>query len=104
AEDGIRDLYVTRVQTCALPICSRCCADFDAEFLAALLGVFLHGLGAKVGTAARAVLAFVQAEENVVLVVAAHGRTGQAQRAEVRSEERRVGKGGWWSRARGSIL
>src|SRR5690349_22837896 len=24
AEDGIRDLYVTGVQTCALPICSRC--------------------------------------------------------------------------------
>src|SRR5690349_24953145 len=23
AEDGIRDLYVTGVQTCALPICSR---------------------------------------------------------------------------------
>src|SRR6266496_5020416 len=24
AEDGIRDLYVTGVQTCALPICERC--------------------------------------------------------------------------------
>ncbi|OMP13991.1 hypothetical protein COLO4_00490 [Corchorus olitorius] len=53
----------------------------DAEFLAALLGVFLHGLGAKVGAAARAVLAFVQAKENVVLVVAAHGRTEKAGRA-----------------------
>src|SRR5690349_24152516 len=26
AEDGIRDLYVTGVQTCALPICHRCTA------------------------------------------------------------------------------
>src|SRR5690349_24363997 len=24
AEDGIRDLYVTGVQTCALPICAHC--------------------------------------------------------------------------------
>src|SRR2546429_2279120 len=29
AEDGIRDVAVTGVQTCALPICSRI-ADFDA--------------------------------------------------------------------------
>src|SRR5947209_13456677 len=28
AEDGIRDIGVTGVQTCALPICSRC--EFDS--------------------------------------------------------------------------
>src|SRR5438874_4332516 len=29
AEDGIRDLYVTGVQTCALPICDTLSADVD---------------------------------------------------------------------------
>src|SRR6266403_5172794 len=31
AEDGIRDLYVTGVQTCALPICSRGGVDLEAQ-------------------------------------------------------------------------
>src|SRR5690349_24949825 len=34
AEDGIRDLYVTGVQTCALPICpstAGCCSREDRE-------------------------------------------------------------------------
>src|SRR5688572_31060872 len=36
AEDGIRDLTVTGVQTCALPICAR-----DDVLVAAALGLFL---------------------------------------------------------------
>src|SRR5215469_17431909 len=31
AEDGIRDLYVTGVQTCALPICPCCCDSQSSE-------------------------------------------------------------------------
>ena len=41
-------------------------------------GVFLHGLGAEIGATTRAILAFVQAEENVMLVMAAHGRIALA--------------------------
>src|SRR6266576_6348771 len=32
AEDGIRDLYVTGVQTCALPICQGCGASYHERY------------------------------------------------------------------------
>src|SRR5438874_4928121 len=44
AEDGIRDLYVTGVQTCALPICNQIFLDHVDQVLA--LGVLRGGPGA----------------------------------------------------------
>src|SRR5204862_5832205 len=74
AEDGIRDLYVTGVQTCALPIsCSAVARD-------------------------------VETAEQVVVEPAVEvlGRTGgvQGETQRSRSEERRVGKEG---RSRGGM-
>src|SRR5204862_5948958 len=73
AEDGIRDLYVTGVQTCALPILARLSA--------------LH--------------LQVRDEPLKVADVAARGHHDQARlRHRERSEERRVGKecGTGWAR------
>src|SRR5687768_18013540 len=72
AEDGIRDVAVTGVQTCALPI-SR-----------GGLGGELRALVA-VGVAAVAVVGAVAVAVAVVAVVVLRGLLG-------RSEERRVGK------------
>src|SRR5690349_22835410 len=68
AEDGIRDLYVTGVQTCALPILE---AVFRVNAVHALEGV---GGAARFGSLAGDIEEF------------AAGSTG------TRSEERRVGK------------
>src|SRR2546430_3170412 len=80
AEDGIRDLTVTGVQTCALPICSRPDTLFaiDAhareDSLCSWFRPFLHGI--------------------VLTTNRAH--SGNSLRSQlltfVRSEERRVGK------------
>src|SRR5690349_24593250 len=72
AEDGIRDLYVTGVQTCALPICLLVCVAplvDDAE-----VRQFLQNAAA--GGAA---------------MVERRFRDGISA-GEIRSEERRVGK------------
>src|SRR5690349_21910731 len=66
AEDGIRDLYVTGVQTCALPISHMGSCD-ASEFSAEDMLLF-GGLAARVGS------------------LIAHARHVE------RSEERRVGK------------
>src|SRR2546430_16310947 len=72
AEDGIRDLTVTGVQTCALPICP------------ALRPVELeHQLGIARAQLVDAVLVTVESEQTPV-----------GRKAEGRSEERRVGKEG----------
>src|SRR5204863_1881472 len=73
AEDGIRALYVTGVQTCALPICldrNRC-----AE----------AGIGQDVKFATKPELA----RRMLQRLLARHGRTAVPW---FRSEERRVGK------------
>src|SRR5690349_23822782 len=67
AEDGIRDLYVTGVQTCALPI-----LKFIERELVVVVGVESHE--ARAGA------------------VAGAGIQGIAELGERRSEERRVGK------------
>src|SRR5690349_22550896 len=64
AEDGIRDLYVTGVQTCALPICR-------------------HGTELKLD------LSFL--EENTEVLTPRKYELGQLN-ITARSEERRVGK------------
>src|SRR2546429_4651323 len=83
AEDGIRDVAVTGVQTCALPI------SVEAALALVLVVGDVRG---EVGVLA------VGADEHAVLVVA-EGARAQPQRAVVaigvpvlRSEERRVGK------------
>src|SRR6266403_23404 len=52
AEDGIRDLYVTGVQTCALPICGPVAAYLvvpkgKGPFAAVLFGHWGHGTRAE---------------------------------------------------------
>src|SRR2546430_8801650 len=71
AEDGIRDLTVTGVQTCALPICSfaQHAAATDGEDLAALGHVHARPVAARIA-------------EGRWAIVDCRGR----------SEERRVGK------------
>src|SRR5690349_23005032 len=78
AEDGIRDLYVTGVQTCALPIF----ISLPLGVLVAFIVMRHQGINANImslGGIAIAVGAMVDAA--VVMIENAH-----------RSEERRVGK------------
>src|SRR5206468_5872580 len=85
AEDGIRDLIVTGVQTCALPI------SFDSQ-LHGRAQDFLRALGTVQEQRLRASL---QAQ--------GPNQSDDAEEmigVEVRSEERRVGKecrSGWWA-------
>src|SRR5690349_23339707 len=91
AEDGIRDLYVTGVQTCALPICAL--VDADKSFLA--------------GQRAMATKDYATAEKELTAALAS-GPDAWLRRPEViyylqntkqRSEERRVGEEcrlRWW--------
>src|SRR5690349_2153334 len=84
AEDGIRDLYVTGVQTCALPI-----------FVAlVLLGQVLE-LRARSQTSS-AIKSLLKLAPKTARIVRADGTE---EDIEIRSEERRVGKecrGRWW--------
>src|SRR5206468_6330660 len=85
AEDGIRDLIVTGVQTCALPISvARALAEAGGD-----------GDGVEVTICAR------DFEIHVDLVVGpgSEARADELEAAFLRSEERRVGKEG---RSRGS--
>src|SRR5687768_18249038 len=81
AEDGIRDVAVTGVQTCALPICAAAprAAAVDAALERAaspLLSLFLEAQQADV-------------RPTMTLQAAA---AAALQKSEARSEERRVGK------------
>src|SRR5688572_32917447 len=73
AEDGIRDLTVTGVQTCALPILPLL-ADRD----------FALDTGA--------ILAAVDSDVKIVFICSPNNPTGQSMARVDRSEERRVGK------------
>src|SRR5205085_4723570 len=76
AEDGIRDLTVTGVQTCALPISLVSCAGRVAECGAAF-GTAAHRLPLECLTRARVLHRVGEHRDQLVLP---------------RSEERRVGK------------
>src|SRR2546429_5205073 len=83
AEDGIRDVAVTGVQTCALPICKLgddgAAAMHRAEF--ARLGVEAHLFTAPGCPSQQAFILVDDAGERTVL-----------WKRDTRSEERRVGK------------
>src|SRR5204862_948678 len=90
AEDGIRDLYVTGVQTCALPIC---------WFEKTLGAEGKAALDARIAAATPMAMA-PQAEDiaapiEMLLDPATRAITGETWRVDAgthRSEERRVGK------------
>src|SRR5690349_21976787 len=88
AEDGIRDLYVTGVQTCALPISKSTCTDLWqlAEVRRSDGGkIFLQQVQCVPDKARFGVISDI---DDTVL------------QSNVRSEERRVGKEcrcGWWA-------
>src|SRR2546430_3555343 len=81
AEDGIRDLTVTGVQTCALPICSFCAS--------AILNHERHGEEArKLFADAQKLLDEIVGKK----LLQPRGVYGLFPANRVRSEERRVGK------------
>src|SRR5687768_18077589 len=73
AEDGIRDVAVTGVQTCALPICSHSCCQLSTRFPAAEKSK-ISGPMLSEQSSGRAALA------------------PSSRSSRLRSEERRVGK------------
>src|SRR5690349_23818348 len=73
AEDGIRDLYVTGVQTCALPISARDRPPVAAQSRDRSARAFLHRGGARSPERAHSLCRWPGARQE-------------------RSEERRVGK------------
>src|SRR2546430_10146506 len=79
AEDGIRDLTVTGVQTCALPICSLKEASVRMVATAVLVLVLLPSAPAARSEQARL--------DKAVDLLQQQSQTGKG-----RSEERRVGK------------
>src|SRR5256886_9026335 len=81
AEDGIRDLTVTGVQTCALPIYAITAENVDGSVPASQLTGTLPG-GLLSGTYPNA----------ITLNNAANSFTGNGAGLTGRSEERRVGK------------
>src|SRR5204862_5133683 len=98
AEDGIRDLYVTGVQTCALPIYySKFLQVGDLVRLLGHRGLLQYELFSS-HVFKFAVVAAI-AHELGVVDVHRHLRHRIEKLAVVRSEERRVGKecrcGGW---------
>src|SRR5206468_5860021 len=93
AEDGIRDLIVTGVQTCALPISRSSVRSPPAEFwptLKPMQGTMLW-FNADKG------FGFIQTEDDERLLVSSSGFAADHQ-PPPRSEERRVGKE-WKARA-----
>src|SRR3712207_7635636 len=82
AEDGIRDIGVTGVQTCALPIYRGGAAPGAA-----------HALGPALLAHGGEALALVQQTRKVDQVGSGHDGGGSSrERVGYRSEERRVGK------------
>src|SRR5690349_24791960 len=88
AEDGIRDLYVTGVQTCALPICRRAAACPDGDAAAE------HELDAGRPQRRRGDLHRLQHYVETFWLRAHDRYVPPTKPPETRSEERRVGKEG----------
>src|SRR2546430_10277300 len=84
AEDGIRDLTVTGVQTCALPICVTC-VEIQPEMIARL--------GERLQTAAVPNVEVLQGDgRQLPLPESRFDVVGETPDELARSEERRVGK------------
>src|SRR5690606_40680146 len=93
AEDGIRDFHVTGVQTCALPICRTGGIARDWSFgYIPLLTRFGQNISEQMGRQP-SMTVDVSAHTNVLDQLVNTFGSGGRQNA-VRSEERRVGKGG----------
>src|SRR5206468_9101343 len=100
AEDGIRDLIVTGVQTCALPICPR--SDFASAVITSLYGLGVPGLRASFGLLGEPVASFAAGAFSGGLGAgvgdgtgAGAGAGGEIGRASCRERgERREGGGG----------
>src|SRR5206468_8209427 len=93
AEDGIRDLIVTGVQTCALPICYRHIADQLVRRVVTL-DDFAYGVRRFViGLAKKVLIANVVAGPADTIFAMPLPELSAAH-AWLRSEERRVGKEG----------
>src|SRR5690349_22848973 len=95
AEDGIRDLYVTGVQTCALPISARRSRPRsrpgDEETHPAIsAGDFVSPPG-RLRVTAAATLGMIGPRAEAALPTLADG-AAQSADVEYRSEERRVGE------------
>src|SRR5205085_3665376 len=94
AEDGIRDLTVTGVQTCALPILAQHEAVVELLQLAVGREAALEGVerpGVLTGGGERAA-AFADVPRE--LGAQPHAQRRRPRRIHLRSEERRVGKEG----------
>src|SRR5204862_2077496 len=98
AEDGIRDLYVTGVQTCALPILVRVVPGTAA-------GTIISDTATVTTTTRDTVAGNNSATVNIAVGVAGQAdmrvsNVGVPDPVTARSEERRVGKEGrdrWWA-------
>src|SRR5205807_5129119 len=99
AEDGIRDYKVTGVQTCALPICRPSAGICDvAENCTGSSAGCPSDAFQPSSTQCRAAAGACDVAENCT------GSSANCPADAVRSEERRVGKGGGgrgWARAEG---
>src|SRR5690349_22176760 len=82
AEDGIRDLYVTGVQTCALPISSKS----SGEMTRAAPWAGGKGVSTRAACASRRAMSRPEQQGD------ADAASRRRQCADLRSEERRVGK------------
>src|SRR5438874_6753771 len=85
AEDGIRDLYVTGVQTCALPIYRRTCSSGSGTPITPVDSTSAVRGGRPAACSAACAIA---------RAAASPGAPVQAFATRARSEERRVGKEG----------
>src|SRR3712207_8973508 len=86
AEDGIRDIGVTGVQTCALPICGE-----SVDCVYGRIGGD-SPLTERGQVYARAMSAFVKQQYDEFKLRIKHEREAELEEFGSRSEERRVGK------------
>src|SRR3989440_5050619 len=80
AEDGIRDLIVTGVQTCALPICRQCFHKWQSKLMKVLF------------TRASPITTFRECFRQFSKFTLPRVKESAPIRFKKRSEERRVGK------------
>src|SRR5206468_5309506 len=92
--DGIRDLIVTGVQTCALPILVLNPDRFDVIVASNLFGDIISDLGpATAGTIGIAASGNINPERSAPSIFEpVHGSAPDIAGKKIRSEERRVGK------------